>query len=193
MTKLNKLIKLMWNKVEVFWVLPYPIDFVYFNQIKKSMMSKTGPVVASEEEKRRDLTSTYQCYVYFKKLEHLMEEIFLEENIMLLYRVHCEAILKPTMLPTSLYMEKARDGHIGLGRVFPAGLSDGLHANAEPAKYLVEELLKKVGGKLKSKNKQVKVDLVENARPVKVFAAIFVDSSDGSNKKCTKEQAGNVK
>ena len=23
-TKLNKLIKLMWNKVEIFWVLPYP-------------------------------------------------------------------------------------------------------------------------------------------------------------------------
>ena len=174
-TKLNKLIKLMWNGVEIFWVLPYPIDFVYFNQIKKSMVSKVGPVIASEEEKKRDLTSTYQCYVHFKKLENIMKEIFGEENTMF-YRVHCEATLKPTMMPTSLYMEKARDGHLGLGRVFPAGLSDGLHANPEPAKHLVEELLKKVGEKLRIKNKQVKENLMESVRPVKVFAATFVNS-----------------
>ena len=116
-----------------------------------------------------------------------MEETFGEENIMF-YRVHCEATLKPTMMPTSLYMERARDGHLGLGRVFLAGLSDGLHANAEPAKYLVEELLKKVGAKLRSKSKQVKVVLVENARSVKVFAATFVDSPNDSKEKSEKEK-----
>ena len=46
-----------------------------------------------------------------------MEETFGEENTMF-YRVHCEATLKPTMMATSLYMEKARDGHLRLGRVF---------------------------------------------------------------------------
>ena len=85
-------------------------------------------------------------------------------------------------------MEKARDGHLGLGRVFPAGLSDGLHANTEPAKHLVEELLKKVGAKLKSRSKQVKENLMENVRPVKVFAALFIDSLDDSKEKSEKEK-----
>ena len=154
--KMTKIFKLMWAGVEVFWVLPYPIDFLQYNTCKKMVTYQEGLIIFSEEEKCRDLKNTYTAYLYFQRLEEIMESLVGKDRIFL-YRKHCEATLKPNMMTTTTYMKKIKEGHLGLGRVFPAGLSDGLHATLAPAITLMQEILKKVRKVLNPDNCKYKI------------------------------------
>ena len=117
-------------------------------------------MIYSEEEKRRDLKNTYNAYLYFQRLEEIMESLVGKDKIFL-YRKHCEATLKPNMMTTAAYMERIKEGYLGLGRVFPAGLSDGLHATLAPAITLMQEILKKVRMVLYPNSSKYKLNFLE--------------------------------
>ena len=198
--KVQNLIKAMWGEAEIFWILPYPIDFVQYNNIKKIKQEGEPMNIPTEQEKKRDLSTTYNGYLYFKALEEMLEEKFGIDNTMR-FRRHCEATLKPNMMNTSMYMQRVMEGNLKIGRLYPAGLVDGLHTYMEPAQMLVEEILWKVNRRLRPATNKLKLkfikkkeepqvksgttaekfreDSVEStnlktANPLKVFASIYV-------------------
>ena len=124
-----------------------------------------GLIIFSEDEKRRNLKNTYNAYLYFQRLEEIMESLVGKDKIFL-YRKHCEATLKPNMMTTTVYMERIKEGYLGLGRVFPAGLSDGLHATLAPAITLMQEILKKVRKVLYPNNSKYKLNFVEEENKI---------------------------
>ena len=104
---MNKIFKMMWPGVEVFWVLPYPIDFTQYNMCKRIISYTEGLTILNPEEKKRDMNNTYNVYLYFQKVEQIIEFLVGVDNI-IKFRTHCEATLKPTMMSTARYMEKVR-------------------------------------------------------------------------------------
>ena len=64
-------------------------------------------IIFSEDEKRRNLKNTYNAYLYFQRLEEIMESLVGKDKIFL-YRKHCEATLKPNMMSTATYMERIK-------------------------------------------------------------------------------------